>query len=144
MKNFRFTYLFATLLLVGCGNDSEEVEYKSFEGFKNEVVASIDGTYVNCGVVRLGESNLDANTCAAESFQNQTSFIAIYELQGIDSNVGSALVVDGGPEVEKWHYDSNPCGGVPACDSKIYYESCSNPSLSGVLDGDPSDIFVCE
>jgi len=147
MKNiYCLIHAVVFLLIVGCGSDSDQKDdgFRSFDDFKNQVVDSIDDAAKECGVVKLGNDKTEANTCVAESFTNKEAFVAVYELQGIDSSVGIALAMQANLTVTLWRYDSNPCGGVPACPSKIEPVVCEDAQLSGVVDGQPEDIFICK
>ena len=129
--------------LCACGGDGND-GHRTFDDFESEVFQSTEPDAKNCGVIRLGEEYFAANTCAAESFSSQQAFAAVYELRGIDSNVGVGLSMDTNLNVSVWYYDSNPCGGTPPCPSRIEETKCSNPSLSGILDSSPDKVFLCD
>lgn len=148
MRNFRYCIAIVCLpLLSACGgndSDDEAVVTKSFEDFVAEVDESVEEGAVNCGIVEVGEPEVTTNTCVADSFVNEKSFFAVYQLQGIDSAVGAAITGDGEGNVMKWRYDSNPSGGIPASSSLIESSICINASLTGSVDGGFNDIFSCD
>lgn len=133
--------------LVSCGSgsskSSDKVVSKTFDDFKNEVRQSSGEGATNCGVVEVGDSQVEANTCVAAAFVNNEAFYAVYELQGIDSSVGAAWSGRSNGEISRWSFDSNPGGGVPAKSSTTTKTLCANPTLSGSLDSGYQDIFTC-
>lgn len=133
------------LAACGSGNStrSDEVVSKTFDDFKNEVKQSSGEGAMNCGVVKVSDSQVETNTCVAASFVNKKAFYAVYELQGIDSSVGAAWSGLSNGEVSRWSFDSYPAGVAPAKSSSITKTPCVNPTLSGSLDTGYLDIFAC-
>jgi len=131
-----------------CENSSEidisdEVVAVDFDEFVELVSASIDGEAIDCGVIRLDENSVEANTCVAEAFMQGNPFLAAFELQGFDSQVGIALSRASDERVFIWNFDSNVAGGVPAGGSKVTRVQCEDPEFSGSVDGSPNELFLC-
>ncbi len=125
-------------------NSDEEVIFElTFEDFRQFVINSATDDAIDCGFTEPSDSVVAANTCAAESFNLNQPFYAIYRLQGIDSTVGEALTSDG-TTVSYWHYDSNPAGGAPPQSGVIEGTLCNQAALSGSLDGEPREVFYCD
>lgn len=132
--------------MVACnGSDEGEAQINTLTlgDFSAEVKGSVSQNAINCGVVVIGESDLDVNTCAAESFSNMEEFYAIYHLQGFDSSVGAAITRENDGAIYVWSFDSSPSGGVPLSNSHIDREKCIDPELSGTVDSGYREIFLC-
>jgi len=145
-SNF-MTLLAIFAFLSACGGSSTKEAGTegagSFNDFRTEATAQAGTDAVECGTVEVGESQIDANSCVANAFANRETFVAFYKLQGIDSEVASAIVGNARGEVSYWLYDSNPSGGIPASPSRIDKEECKNATLSGSLDTGYENLFIC-
>lgn len=129
-------------LLNACSGDS--VSTKNFSDFQQQVIESAENDAIDCGVVTIDASEIETNSCIGETFTNQQPFFAIYQLQGIDSEVAAAITGTSDSRVYYWTFDSNPAGGTPTSDSIVRSNECINPSLSGTVDTGYADLFVCD
>lgn len=152
MEKWNVLTVAATLCcLAACGGDGIRDDYETeedeivtitFDEFVDEVSASSGDEAVDCGIVEIGASDVDANTCVAQAFVDGQSFFSVYELQGFDSNVGAALSGDSDGKVFRWTYDSNPSGATGSS-SEIDTTECVDAELSGSLDSGYADVFSC-
>lgn len=135
-------------LLLGCGSSDDSIgdapeDRKTIDDFKAEVMITLNSEATNCGTVGISENSVTVNTCVAESASNSDSFYAFYVLQGIDSQVASAISGEEDGTIFLWHFDSNPAGGVPGSPSLVEKEECVDPEFSGSVDSGHEDIFLC-
>lgn len=126
------------------GDNDEETQHLTFSDFAIAVSESAAVGADDCGIVEVGESELEANTCVADAYVYGRAFYAVYELQGIDSNVGAAWSGNTSGEVFLWHYDSHPGGGLSDLASVIETSECISPELSGTVDGSFENVFTCD
>lgn len=74
--------------------------------------ASIAGAEsVDCGRVPVGGDRMAADVCAAEAFTAKKAFRVLYDLNGTDSKVISAVAGTPSGQVQTLLYDSDPSGG---------------------------------
>lgn len=106
-----------------------------------EVAAALAGAgATDCGLVPVGGDATAADACAVEAFQGGAPFFVVYELQGIDSSVSTALAYDGAQLISLYR-DSDPSGG-----SNVGAEVTENVCTSGsVIAGDAGhDVVFCD
>ena len=133
----------ALTLLPACEDSSDSGTRLSFNDFKIQVARQMDSSSLDCGTVMVNDETLEANTCMANAFNNDEAFFAVYELQGIDSQVGHALTYQNN-RLLFWYFDSAPGGSLDSESSIISDSECVNPTLSGVLDGEAFEVFICD
>ncbi len=149
MNYKNYLTLLISVALSACGGDNnngvkgEDTQRLKFSDFSTEVSESVEESADNCGVVKVGQSELEANTCVADAYVNDRAFYAVYELEGIDSSVGSAWSGSTSGEVFMWLFDSHPGGGLSDLPSSVEISECINAEFSGTVDVNFENVFTC-
>jgi len=114
------------LFLSACGDQNSGLD---MDDFINSVENALGDEALNCGVVEIGESQVETNYCVAEAYANQTPFYAIYKLLGTDSQGATAIVYEADETLTFWNFDSDPGGGGSSNNGKITQNECVTPML---------------
>lgn len=154
MKILKANSLFLVIFftgIAGCGSDDSGGDAngevgKTFDDFFADVILGAGDSARDCGLVGVGENKVEVNTCAAEAFMDGQAFYAIYELQGVDSQVAGAISFDT-QSLTYWVYDSNPApdGGTEPDGpvGVVSSQKCEDPEFSGSVDSYHTDVFRC-
>lgn len=151
MSHFIQTFLRSTaviallVMLSACSNNSNSSRSgTTLEDFRNELLAAAGPNGRACGELAIGESEIDADSCLAEAFTNDTPAWSIVRRQGIDSTVAMGTTVRH-RNVVFYDFDGDPNGGGADDNGRISTRECIEPSLSGIV-GDPMNAptFQCE
>lgn len=145
------------LLLLGCpgddGEDGGSAEYCDSCNLDTYVAALAAAVAIDCGSVRLHEDAAAEAACVDIALASDAPFIARQQLQGIDSRVELAFVVDRYGVVQRLFYDSNVCGAAACeqgCGPSVTVAACSRPRLGArpeqaLVDCDPGEAAtLCE
>lgn len=104
------------------------------------IVAASDAT--DCGEAPLNGDASAAIACVEQALADGTPFFVQQELQGIDSAVVLAWVVDDDGVVQRLSYDSNICGGAGGCNDdcgpRVSMAQCGNARIGA----DPEQSIV--
>ncbi len=142
----QYSILFALILSSvafiagGCSSGNSGV---TFDDFRGRVSALAGSSAVDCGNANIGQGE-EQNVCIGSAFVAQSAAFATYENQGIDSRSATALAATVDGNVFKLYFDGDPTGGGSATNGKITVDECINASLSGVVDGQPTEVFSCD
>lgn len=91
------------------------------------------GDAVDCGNAPLGELHDDYYQCAVDAFRDGEAFFAVYERQGIDSEVRIGWASDG-ESVWIGSYDGDPSGG-DGDRAEIHEVGCDGPFVDELPNG---------
>ena len=83
----------------------------------------------DCGTVGIGEDPASVSACVEQALAAGTPFVARQTLQGIDSSVEVAWVVDASGVVQQLGHDSNVCGQAECnedCGPRVSQAECAN------------------
>lgn len=106
-----------------------------------EIAAALAGaSATDCGLVPVGGDASAADACAVEAFQAGAPFFVVYELQGMDSAVSTALAYDGADLVSLYR-DSDPSGGSNV-GAVVTEHVCTSGSV--VPDDAGHDVVFCD
>jgi hypothetical protein len=94
----------------------------------------------DCGTVTVGADSAAVDACVVAAFEAHEAFFAVYELQGIDSQVSTALASDG-DTVWSLFRDSDPSGGSQT-GAEITRSDCASPTVEPGPDG--HDVLTCD
>ena len=107
----------------------------------------------DCGFVRLGEDASEAAACVDRALALGEPFMVRQALQGIDSQVELAFVVDHDDVVQRLTYDSNVCG-TSGCDERcgptVWVQECVRPRAGAMPEqalvdcDDGESVALCE
>ncbi len=89
----------------------------------------------DCGTVGLGADSGGVDACVVAAFEAHEAFFAVYDLQGIDSQVSTALASDG-ETVWSLFRDSDPSGGSHV-GARISRSECVSPVVNASGEGHP-------
>lgn len=101
-------------------------------------LAGADAT--DCGTVTVGADSSTVDACVVAAFEAHEAFFAVYELQGIDSQVSTALASDG-TQVWSLFRDSDPSGGSQT-GAEITRSDCASPTVEPGTEG--HDVLTCD
>lgn len=145
------------VLLLGCpddeGDDGGPAEYCDSCNLDTYVPVLVAEVAIDCGFVRLQEDASAAVACIDAALASDAPFTVRQELQGIDSRVELAFVVDRYGVVQRLFYDSNVCGAVTCeqgCGPTVAITACSRPRVGAMpelalVDCDPGETAtLCE
>ena len=132
----------ALAALVGCADDGVQ---ESFEDFVDDVRAAAGPNAEACPADGPSgdESGESAAACVARAFGNGTPAWAIETESGLRSTLARGVATDADAAVTLFTYDSDPFGGGSVPDPESDAERCESPRLSGTVDADLFDAFVC-
>jgi len=87
---------------------------------------------IECGVIGVGDSKVDALMCAEKAENENKAFWVAFQREGFDSEAwtGASLSIDGVRTV--WNYDSNPSGSGEVAPSFGKFE-CRKLKIDPVL-----------
>lgn len=145
MPAFPFSTLVVTLTaiaLAGCSDSGTSGTYLS--DFRDRVEATAGPQADDCGTAAIGESRTPQNTCIADAFQAGRPAYALYQEASFDSQVFSALTSTADGAVTQLFFDADPDGEGRLDNGSIASVVCQGAMLSGNLDGEASDVFICE
>jgi hypothetical protein len=114
--------VFAVLyvLTVGCTTGP------SFESYVAKLLDRAGDNATDCGVARLSEPRSPVVECGQEALSSRAPFVAIFEVQGIDSHIFTGVAVNAAGEAFRLRWDSDVTGGSRRAESrKIFEERCS-------------------
>lgn len=115
----------------------------TFDDFRDRARALAGSNAVDCGNAEIGQGN-EQNACIGSAFAAQSAAFATYDRQGIDSRVATALAVTVGGGVFNLFFDGDPSGGGSSSNGQITVDECINASLTGIVDGQPNEVFICD
>ncbi|TVZ40928.1 hypothetical protein P886_0263 [Alteromonadaceae bacterium 2753L.S.0a.02] len=128
-----------SVLLIACGGSGSDDHKVTFEDFTNTVKSQVGDTAIDCGTLPWGESQLEANTCMAESFNNDQQFYAFFEILSYDSTrYGSPVLTQSG-ELKIYYFDSGTISS-----GSISNRTCLNAEFSGNVDTSWEVVFLCD
>ena len=125
--------------LSGCTTGNSGV---TFGDFRNRASSLAGSGATDCGNAEIGFGNAQ-NTCVTTAFVEQRSAFATYDGQGTDSRVATGLAVTMSGSVYRLFFDGDPTGGGSSSNGEISVVECLNASLSGIVDGQPTEVFNC-
>lgn len=83
----------------------------------------------DCGELSIGEAPSDINRCVADAFLAYQSFHAIYNRQGIDSNVATGFAYNS-MELYLLEFDDFSCGAQGDCETDYRVFECVAPAVN--------------
>jgi hypothetical protein len=72
-------------------------------------------------------------SCMAKAYDAGESFYFSIEGSGVDSYVATGLMRAGSGNIQRFWYDSAPCGGR-GCPERFHFATCASPSKPGRID----------
>jgi hypothetical protein len=72
-------------------------------------------------------------SCMAKAYDAGESFYFSIEGSGVDSYVATGLMRAGSGTLQRFWYDSAPCGG-PGCPERFHFATCASPPKPGRID----------
>ncbi|ASJ73947.1 hypothetical protein [Granulosicoccus antarcticus] len=147
-----FILLCTVFTLGSCSSSSSGGSGITFQDFRAKASRLAGSNATDCGHadpdpdadIGDGIKGGEQNTCIGNAYLSQTAAFATYEYQGIDSMGAEALVITASSEVSRLSFDSDLTGGGSLSNGEILIFECLNPSLSGVVDGQPNEVFNCD
>ena len=115
----------------------------TFDDFRDRASSLAGSEATDCGNAEIGLGNLQ-NICITTAFVEQRSAFATYDGQGADSRVATGFAVTTGGRVYRLFFDGDPTGGGSSSNGEISVVECLNASMSGIVDGQPTEVFNCD
>lgn len=116
-----------------------------FPDFRNQVSLTSGSGSLDCGQVESNGSQLEVNSCVAESFVNKISFFAIYKEQGVDSFIATGIAyVSNSNTLYFMIFDSDPSGGGRSDNGRIDQTECKGAVFQGSVDVNYFEMFSCQ
>lgn len=128
------------LVLSSCSTGNSGV---TFDDFRDRARSLSGSGATDCGNAEIGFGNVQ-NTCITTAFVERNSAFATYDGEGIDSRVATGLAVTTGGRVYRLFFDGDPTGSGSSSNGEISVVECLNASLSGIVDGQPTELFNCD
>jgi len=145
VKNLLFIYIFLVVVFftTSCIPDpSPAVTGATFQQFQQEVILLAGPDAYNCGYTQVDDDRTELSTCVVEHYLADDPNYAIYDLQGIDSNLSAAVAYNNSNEMYFLFFDSDPMGGARNNNGEISVRKCIEPSIVGEILGE--GLFNCQ
>lgn len=130
----------SALLLASCDSTNSGI---TFDNFRDRVSALAGDNPSDCGHAPADQGSAQ-HVCIGSAFVEQSAAFATYENQGVDSRSATGIAVTLSDRVFKVFFDGDPTGGGSSSNGEVTVEECINPSLSGIVDGQPTEVFNCD
>ena len=102
----------------------------SFEEYIEFVRSRAVEGATGCGVVRLGQDRTAAVACATAALEQGHPFFAVFQVQGIDSDIYSGLSLDNKGDVRQAVWDGDVHGGSRFISrARTRVAVCKNPQV---------------
>ena len=104
----------------------------SFEEYRGRLSKAAGDGAVDCGLVKLRSSRAQAVSCVRSALASHHAAFAVFQVQGIDSDIYLGLAVDRAGRGTRLMWDSDAYGGgrLFAAESWIEQKPCSQPSVA--------------
>lgn len=129
-----------TFFANGCSSGNSGVRYDDFR----DRASALAGTGAeDCGNAAVEQGN-EQSACIGSAFVAFSAAFATYDGQGIDSRSATGLALTVDSRVYRLFFDGDPSGGGSSSNGEITVDECVNPNLSGIVDGQPTEVFSCD
>ncbi|MCH9685561.1 MAG: hypothetical protein K0V04_29290 [Deltaproteobacteria bacterium] len=133
--------VFALLPSWSCADESDDppsqTEHCETCNLDEQVSQLAAAGATDCGELEVGGDSTDVLACVTSALDVGNPFIARQQLQGIDSSVIYAYLVDDDGDVVLLSYDSNICGGgqcTAECGPRVSRSVCGNARAGAMPD----------
>ena len=100
------------------------------EDFRALLLTEAGPASTNCGTAAANAVTTTVDDCVASALTANTSFYAIYELNGIDSTVADGVSLDAAGVTRIWTYDSSTTGQLDNGPVGVSSTVCNQPVFS--------------
>lgn len=126
-------YLGSAFLILGLG-DCRPSGGPTRTDFVAHVRSLAADDAVDCGHIGPGDDSIPVNQCVIDAYWSETPFVAIYDLQRIDSFVSEAIVVDNNGVMFYLTFGSDPAGAGRTDNGGITTIECVDPIVFEEID----------